>query len=71
MNWKIKQKLQVSVHEPMLYFERLKSNNLFRLRAGNFRVILYINFREKEIQPLSAGLKKNIYKKIKSKRIRE
>ncbi|MBI5553789.1 MAG: type II toxin-antitoxin system RelE/ParE family toxin [Candidatus Diapherotrites archaeon] len=61
---RIKEKSRVSQENPLLFFERLTGNELFKLRVGSFRVIALIHFGKKTITALSVGLRKNVYDKL-------
>ena len=56
--WK---KLQDSKENPFNFFERLVGNNCFKLRVGDWRVIVEIDSSEEVISILRLGHRKNIY----------
>jgi mRNA interferase RelE/StbE len=49
---------------PLRYIERLKSSHLWKLRVGDYRVIMLINTKDKIIDVIKIGHRKNIYKKL-------
>jgi len=61
---RVKKKLETASQEPFLYFERLKGQELFKLRIGKYRIIAQISPAKKQITLLSIGLRKNIYDKL-------
>ncbi|NYZ60142.1 type II toxin-antitoxin system RelE/ParE family toxin [Candidatus Micrarchaeota archaeon] len=48
---------------PYHFVEKLIGENAWRMRVGDYRVILDINEPEKKIEVLELGHRKNIYKK--------
>lgn len=48
--------------DPMRYLEKLKDINAFRLRVGDYRVMIDIGYNKNELNVLTLGHKKNIYK---------
>jgi len=44
-------------------FKKLKGKDGFRLRVGEYRIILEINYTNKSIQILKIGHRKNIYER--------
>ncbi|MAE42904.1 type II toxin-antitoxin system mRNA interferase toxin, RelE/StbE family [Candidatus Woesearchaeota archaeon] len=51
---------------PLNSIERLKGRNLWKLRIGNYRAIIYLNTKDKELRILKIGHRKEIYKKLQS-----
>jgi mRNA interferase RelE/StbE len=49
---------------PLRYIERLKSSHLWKLRIGEYRAIMIINTKDKIINVIKIGHRKNIYKKL-------
>ena len=47
---------------PYHFIEKMTDVNCWRLRAGDYRVLLDINEKKKEIQVLKVGHRKNVYK---------
>jgi len=55
----------ISIKEnPLRYIERLKSSRLWKLRVGEYRIIMMINTKDKIINIIKIGHRKNIYKEI-------
>jgi len=48
--------------DPLRYIERLKGSYLWKLRVGDYRVIIMVNTGDKIINILKVGHRKNIYK---------
>lgn len=51
---------------PIRYLERLKRINAFKLRIGDYRVVIDVDQNKKELTVLTMGHRKNIYKEINS-----
>ena len=49
---------------PLRYIERLKGHRLWKLRIGDYRVILFINTGEETINVIKIGHRKNIYREL-------
>jgi mRNA interferase RelE/StbE len=49
---------------PLHYVEHLTGSPLWKLRIGDYRAILHINFKNKSINVVKVGHRKNIYEKI-------
>jgi len=47
---------------PIRYLKRLKRINAFKLRVGNYRVIIDLDKSKNELTVLTLGHRKNIYK---------
>ncbi len=47
---------------PYHFIEKMTDVNCWRLRVGDYRALLDINEKKKEIQVLKVGHRKNIYK---------
>ena len=58
----ILKKLYSIKENPLRYIERLKSSHLWKLRIGDYRVIMMINTKDKIINIIKIGHRKNIYK---------
>ena len=56
-------KLEKSKYTPFKYFIRLKGRKDYKLRLGDYRVIVDIDRRELSINITKLGHRKNIYKK--------
>lgn len=52
---------------PFLYLKRLRDCDAFRLRVGDFRVILDVDSLNRTLFVLTLGHRKNIYKEISVK----
>ena len=69
--YKIKKRIfekSISTKEkPFRYFERLAKRDEYKLRVGNYRVIVDIDKNSKKIKILLIGQRKNIYKKYMMK----
>ena len=48
---------------PYHFIEKMTDVNCWRVRVGDYRVLLDIDEKKKEIQVLKIGHRKNIYKK--------
>ncbi len=48
---------------PYHFVEKLVGENAWKMRVGDYRVLLDINEPEKKIEVLKVGHRKNIYKK--------
>ena len=59
----ILKKLHLIRNNPLRYIKRLKGSNLWKLRIGDYRAILYISTKNDEIHVLKIGHRKEIYKK--------
>ncbi len=59
----IVKKLFEIAENPLVYVERLAGARLWKLRVGEYRVIMYINTGENEIVLLKIGHRKNVYKR--------
>ena len=57
-------KLYSIKENPLRYIERLKKSHLWKLRIGDYRVIMMINTKDKIINIIKIGHRKNIYKEI-------
>ena len=55
-------KVDFAKEEPFLFVERLTGEKLYKLRVGDYRVILDIDKRKKEIVVRFAGHRSRIYK---------
>ena len=60
----ILKKLYSIKEDPLHYIERLIGKTLWKLRIGEYRVILQLNTKEKEINVLKIGHRKKIYKQL-------
>ena len=56
-------KLNSIKDDPLRFIERLKSSPLWKLRIGDYRAIMIIDTKEKTINVINIGHRKNIYKK--------
>lgn len=52
-------------NNPLRYIERLKGSQLWKLRMGDYRAILYLNTKDNKIHVLKIGHRKDIYKKLR------
>lgn len=55
-------KLEQAAQDPLRFFSRLKGQDDFRLRAGDYRIIALLLHSEKVIFVEKIGHRKNIYK---------
>ncbi|MDP2628908.1 MAG: type II toxin-antitoxin system RelE/ParE family toxin [Nanoarchaeota archaeon] len=62
---RIYKKINELVEEPFSKIRRLKGINAFKLRVGDYRVILSIDVQNKIICVLKIGHRKNIYDNLK------
>lgn len=58
----ILKKLYSIKENPLRYIERLKKSHLWKLRVGDYRVIIMINTKDKIINVIKIGHRKDIYK---------
>ena len=58
----ILKKLYSIKENPLRHIERLKSSRLWKLRIGDYRIIMMINTKDKIINIIKIGHRKNIYK---------
>ncbi len=58
----ILKKLYSIKDNPLRYIERLKKSHLWKLRIGDYRVIMMIDTKEEVINVIKIGHRKNIYK---------
>jgi len=69
---KLDEKIMVSIIKkvedikinPIRYLERLKRINAFKLRVGDYRIIIDLNQNKNELTVLTMGHRKDIYKEI-------
>jgi mRNA interferase RelE/StbE len=54
-------KLQQCKENPFRFLEHLEESDGFKLRVGDYRVIVYIDNSAKTIQVLKVGHRKNVY----------
>lgn len=47
---------------PYHFIEKITDSNCWKVRVGDYRVLLDVNEKEKRIEVLKAGHRKNIYK---------
>ena len=57
-------KRMLTKENPNHYFERLAGRTDYKLRVGDYRVIVDINNNSKNIEVILIGHRKNIYKNI-------
>ena len=60
----ILKKIYAIRENPLRYIEKLKDIPSWKLRIGDYRVILSVNTRDKKIFIEMIGHRKNIYKKL-------
>ena len=58
----IVKKVEIIKENPVHYSKKLENSKLWRLRVGDYRVIIDIDFTNKKIIVLSLGHRKEIYK---------
>ncbi len=58
----ILRKLNSIRDNPLHYIERLKGSSLWKLRIGDYRVILMVSTRDETINVIKVGHRRNIYK---------
>lgn len=69
---KLEQKITISIIKkveeiktnPLHFLERLTKIKAFRLRVGDYRVIIDIKENEKKLEVLTLGHRKDVYKEI-------
>ena len=49
-------------YNPEKYIKRLRGREEYRLRVGDYRVILYLDRKDKKIFVLEVGHRRNIYR---------
>lgn len=59
------------VDNPRRFLGTLISISVYKLRVGDYRILLDINESEKRINVLVVGLRKNIYKYLKKSKLFE
>ena len=62
---RIYKKINELIEEPFSKIRRLKGINAFKLRIGDYRVILSVDVQNKIIYVLKIGHRKNIYDDLK------
>ena len=65
---RILDKIDATLEDPFHFFTRLSGREEYKLRIGDYRVICKILTNEKTIFVFSLGHRKNIYKKMHSKK---
>ncbi len=60
----ILKKLYSIRENPLRYIERLKKKGLWKLRIGDYRVIININTKNEIINVIKIGHRKDVYKKF-------
>ena len=60
---RIMEKLDKAKERPKQHFTKLKGADFWKLRIGNYRVVVAID--RNRIRVLRIGLRKNIYKRLK------
>lgn len=60
----ILKKLYSIKENPLRYIERLKKSHLWKLRVGDYRVIMIINTKDRIINVIKIAHRKNIYKEV-------
>ena len=50
--------------EPLGSIEKLKGYSLWKLRIGDYRVILYVDTGKQNIHVIKVGHRKNVYKRL-------
>lgn len=58
---RIKERLRLAQENPFHYFERLKGRSDYKLRIGDYRVIVDIKAETQRIEVTKVGHRKNIY----------
>ena len=56
-------KLQNCKEEPFRFLEPLTEINGFKLRIGDYRVIIDVDFKENKLTVIKVGHRKNVYEK--------
>jgi len=60
---RIKNSLNRLIIRPQHYLQRLVDYDAYKLRVGNYRLIIDLDFKENKIIILKIGHRSNIYKK--------
>jgi mRNA interferase RelE/StbE len=60
---RILRRLEIVKNAPYHFLEKYKGSDLWKLRVGDYRVIIEINENDKALEVLTLGHRKNIYKK--------
>ncbi len=55
-------KIQKCRENPLRYMDRLEASEYYKLRIGNFKVIIFINQNDNFLQIVRIGHRKNVYK---------
>jgi len=61
----ILKKLYKIAENPLHFLERLSGYTLYKLRCGDYRLIIRIDTGKSILQVVMAGHRKNIYKRLK------
>lgn len=59
---RIARKVESARHDPLRFFERLKGENVWRMRVGDYRVIADIGLGERTLAVIAVGHRKSIYR---------
>ena len=57
-------KMEKAADNPTHYFKRLTGRNEWKLRVGDYRVIVRLNISKKRIFVVTLGHRKTIYKEV-------
>ncbi|MBU0930030.1 MAG: type II toxin-antitoxin system RelE/ParE family toxin [Nanoarchaeota archaeon] len=57
-------KLLKAAEDPMHFLERLRGYTLYKLRCGDFRLVIRIDTSQNALQVIMADHRKNIYKRL-------
>lgn len=61
---RIVKKITLITTNPFHYLEHYEGENLYKLRIGEYRILIDVDFSEKILKIQVIGHRKNIYKKI-------
>lgn len=58
---RVARKVEASREDPLRYYERLTAAGVWRLRVGDYRVLADLHARERRIDILAIGHRRNVY----------
>ncbi|MBI2151107.1 type II toxin-antitoxin system RelE/ParE family toxin [Candidatus Woesearchaeota archaeon] len=64
---RIVQKVKSILENPLRFVDRLESFPLFKLRVGDYRVILQFDLTQKQIIIILVGHRSNVYKELSNR----
>ncbi|MBI2666578.1 type II toxin-antitoxin system RelE/ParE family toxin [Candidatus Woesearchaeota archaeon] len=61
---RIIKKVKAVVENPLRFVDRLEGFPLYKLRVGNYRVILHLDISQQQILIILVGHRSNVYKEL-------